>query len=66
MMNVVKFWFSCINLKKKPFLEFEEIVNTCHDYGYDILKLPKVKLSTDFNRETDERCCILISTMEGK
>ena len=23
--------------KNKPFLKFEEIVNTCHDYGYDIL-----------------------------
>ena len=31
-----------------------------------MLKLPKVKLSQDFNRETYERCCILISMMESK
>ena len=47
-------------------LNSEEIVNTCHDYGYDILKLPKVKLSADFDRETDEICCILVSSMERK
>ena len=45
-------------------MKFEEMVNACHDYGYDILKLPKVRLSADFDKETDERRCILISTME--
>ena len=31
-----KFGLSCINLKSKPFLAFDEIVNTCRDYGYNI------------------------------
>ena len=41
-------------------------MNTCSDYGYEILKLPKVKCSGDFDIEADERCCIYVSSIERK
>lgn len=57
---------SCIDLKCKPFLDFNDVVYTCQEYGYNVLKLQPRMITLPLTQHAVENCGRVLDMMEYK